>query len=126
VSLIELMTYRRKGHAEHDNQSYVADGEIERWERENDPISRYVSRLQGELGFSAADVLAVDERVRRDVDEATELAEQSSAPAALDALVGVYSDPPAERPLWFREGTGGVVDEHERPEAWGTYDRGHV
>ncbi len=37
VTLIELMTYRRKGHAEHDNQSYVPDGEIERWARENDP-----------------------------------------------------------------------------------------
>ena len=28
VTLIELMTYRRKGHAEHDNQSYVPEGEI--------------------------------------------------------------------------------------------------
>src|SRR5689334_24247918 len=37
VTLIELMTYRRKGHAEHDNQSYVAPGEIERWAAENDP-----------------------------------------------------------------------------------------
>jgi pyruvate dehydrogenase E1 component alpha subunit/2-oxoisovalerate dehydrogenase E1 component alpha subunit len=31
VTLIELMTYRRKVHAEHDNQSYVPAGEIERW-----------------------------------------------------------------------------------------------
>ena len=31
VTLIELMTYRRKGHAEHDNQSYVPAGEIEHW-----------------------------------------------------------------------------------------------
>ena len=43
VTLIELMTYRRKGHAEHDNQSYVPDGEIERWARENDPLDRYVA-----------------------------------------------------------------------------------
>src|SRR5213593_1222329 len=42
VTLIELMTYRRKGHAEHDNQSYVPDGEIDRWARENDPLDRYV------------------------------------------------------------------------------------
>jgi TPP-dependent pyruvate/acetoin dehydrogenase alpha subunit len=126
VSLIELMTYRRKGHAEHDNQSYVPDGEIERWERENDPITRYEVRLQNEFGFSATDISSVDERVRREVDEATELAERSAPPAALDALVGVYADPPAERPLWFREGTGGAVEEHERPESWGTYDRGHV
>src|SRR3712207_3668372 len=29
VTLIELLTYRRKGHAEHDNQSYVPAGEAE-------------------------------------------------------------------------------------------------
>src|SRR4029079_2512179 len=45
VTLVELMTYRRKGHAEHDNQSYVPAGEIERWEKKNDPIDRYVARL---------------------------------------------------------------------------------
>src|SRR5690349_22320019 len=49
VSLVELMTYRRKGHAEHDNQSYVPDGEIEQWERENDPITRYIARLRDEF-----------------------------------------------------------------------------
>ncbi|HJU65207.1 MAG TPA: thiamine pyrophosphate-dependent dehydrogenase E1 component subunit alpha, partial [Gemmatimonadaceae bacterium] len=42
VTLIELITYRRKGHAEHDNQSYVPSGEIERWETTNDPLDRYV------------------------------------------------------------------------------------
>src|SRR5262249_16230245 len=54
VTLVELMTYRRKGHAEHDNQSYVPPGEIERWERENDPLTRYVARLTGELGFDVS------------------------------------------------------------------------
>src|SRR5690606_27303316 len=49
VTLIELMTYRRRGHAEHDNQSYVPEGEIGRWERENDPLDRYVARLTGEF-----------------------------------------------------------------------------
>ena len=45
ISLIEPMTYRRKGHAEHDNQSYVPAGEIDRWARENDPLDRYIARL---------------------------------------------------------------------------------
>jgi pyruvate dehydrogenase E1 component alpha subunit/2-oxoisovalerate dehydrogenase E1 component alpha subunit len=39
--LIEAKTYRRKGHAEHDNQAYVPEGEIEFWEKTNDPIDRY-------------------------------------------------------------------------------------
>lgn len=121
TSLIELMTYRRKGHAEHDNQSYVPAGEIERWERENDPITRYVARLTQGLGFSAQDVATVDERVRSEVDAATDLAERSPAPEPLDALAGVYADPPGEKPLWYRSSGESVVASHERPEGWGTY-----
>jgi len=34
--LIEAKTYRRKGHAEHDDQRYVPSGEIEWWEKNND------------------------------------------------------------------------------------------
>jgi TPP-dependent pyruvate/acetoin dehydrogenase alpha subunit len=121
VTLVELITYRRKGHAEHDNQSYVPAGEVERWERENDPITRYHARLNDE-GVKREALEAIDARVAREIDEATDVAERSGVPEALDALVGVYADPPAERPLWFREGQGGVVDVHERPEGWGTYD----
>jgi pyruvate dehydrogenase E1 component alpha subunit/2-oxoisovalerate dehydrogenase E1 component alpha subunit len=121
VSLIELMTYRRKGHAEHDNQSYVPEGEIDRWERENDPLTRYITRLRDEFSITASEIEAVDDKARRDVDEATDIAERSAPPEALDALVGVYADPPSEQPLWFREGTSSVVDAHERPEGWGTY-----
>ena len=120
VTLIELMTYRRKGHAEHDNQSYVPAGEIERWERENDPIDRYIARLTGELGVERAALDAVDDRVRVEVDRATEAAERSPPPTALDALEGIYADPPRERPHWYREGES-VVDSHERAEGWGTY-----
>jgi len=124
VTLIELMTYRRKGHAEHDNQSYVPVGEIERWERENDPIGRYAARLTGDFGFSPGDVTAIDERVRDEVDAATDLAERSAPPEALDALVGVYADPQAEKPLWYRPTGESAVVSHERPEGWGTYSAG--
>ena len=121
VSIVELMTYRRKGHAEHDNQSYVPPGEIEKWARENDPIDRYIARLQSELGFTGAELSEVDARVRREVDEATEVAEQSKAPEPLDALVGVYATPPAEEPLWFRRGKRAAVETNERAEGWGTF-----
>jgi len=120
VTLIELMTYRRKGHAEHDNQSYVPEGEIERWARENDPIDRYVKRLTEEFRFVPDDITRLDDRVRQEVDQATDEAEKSPFPEALDALEGVYADPPREKPLWFRE-AGAVVRSHERAEGWGTY-----
>ena len=122
VTLVELMTYRRKGHAEHDNQSYVPDGELERWAATNDPIDRYHARLQQELGFSLTEIEEVDARVRREVDESTDIAEQSPPPEPLDALEGVYADPPREKPLWFRENVRVAVAAVERPSSWGTFD----
>jgi TPP-dependent pyruvate/acetoin dehydrogenase alpha subunit len=122
VTLVELMTYRRKGHSEHDNQSYVPDGEIERWAAENDPLTRYIDRLRDDFSVTPVEIEQIDERARRVVDEATDEAEKSGLPQALDALNGVYADPPAEKPLWFREGSASVVDQHERPVGWGVFD----
>src|SRR5215216_4437664 len=72
VTLIELMTYRRKGHAEHDNQSYVPAGEIDRWAAENDPLDRYLGVMRDSLGFAAEALAAVDARVAAEVDAATD------------------------------------------------------
>src|SRR5438477_6239111 len=77
VTLVELMTYRRKGHAEHDNQSYVPAGEIERWERENDPLDRFLQRLTGTEGVAATELEAIDARVQAEIDDATDVAEKS-------------------------------------------------
>jgi len=121
VTLIELITYRRKGHAEHDNQSYVPPGEIDRWASENDPIDRYVKRLVGE-GVEKKELDAIDARVKDEIDHATDEAEASPMPDPTDALVGVYADPPVIAPLWFRQGIKSAVDVHERPSSWGTHD----
>ena len=122
VTLIELITYRRKGHAEHDNQSYVPPGEIEKWETGNDPIARYVRVLLEEEGFTQAELDETDARVQREIDAATDEAERSPMPDPLDALVGVYADPPVVEPLWFRSGVRSAVTVHERPASWGTHD----
>ena len=121
VTLVELMTYRRKGHAEHDNQSYVPPGEIDRWASENDPIDRYVKSLLS-AGFAEAELTAIDKRVTDEIDAATDAADASPMPEPTDALVGIYADPPAEQPLWFREGVKSAVEVHERPSSWGTHD----
>jgi TPP-dependent pyruvate/acetoin dehydrogenase alpha subunit len=122
VTLIELMTYRRKGHAEHDNQSYVPAGEIARWARENDPLDRYVQRLTASEGVAAPELEAIDARVQAEIDHATDIAEQSPPPEARDCLVGIYADPPEAPALWYREGIRTAVDRHERPASWGTHD----
>ena len=122
VTLIELMTYRRKGHAEHDNQSYVPAGEIERWERENDPIDRYAHVLIDQFGVNSRELATIDARVQLEVDMATDDAEAAPMPEGADALVGIYADPARVEALWFREGITSAVATHERPAGWGTHD----
>jgi pyruvate dehydrogenase E1 component alpha subunit/2-oxoisovalerate dehydrogenase E1 component alpha subunit len=121
VTLVELITYRRKGHAEHDNQSYVPEGEIDRWATTNDPIDRYIKVLAGD-GIDKSELEAIDARVMEEIDAATDEAEASPMPEPTDALVGIYADPPAEKPLWFREGVRAAVEVNERPSSWGTHD----
>jgi len=122
VTLVELVTYRRKGHAEHDNQSYVPAGEIDRWAAENDPLDRYVHVLRDEFGATDAELAAIDQRVQREIDEATDVAEQSPMPEPLEALRGVYGDIEMIPPVWYREEVKSAVTEHERAEGWGTYN----
>ena len=122
VVLLEVMTYRRKGHAEHDSQSYVPAGEIEQWAAQNDPIDRYVARLTGEFGFDASEITAIDDEVRTTVDAATDVAEASPPCDGPDALLGVYADPASMPALWYRGEATSAVASHERPAGWGTHD----
>ncbi|MDO8501031.1 MAG: thiamine pyrophosphate-dependent dehydrogenase E1 component subunit alpha [Gemmatimonadaceae bacterium] len=122
VTLVELITYRRKGHAEHDNQSYVPAGEIERWATTNDPIDRFARVLSSDHGVAASELEAIDARITAEIDSATDIADASPMPEPADALVGIYADPPAEKPLWFREGVRAAVEVNERPSSWGTHD----
>lgn len=121
VTLVELLTFRRKGHAEHDNQSYVPPGELERWAAGNDPIDRYVAVLGDRHGVQAAELEAVDAAVAAEVDAATDEAERSPAPDGAEALIGVYAEPPVAPLQWFRRGVDSAVERHERPEGWGTW-----
>jgi TPP-dependent pyruvate/acetoin dehydrogenase alpha subunit len=122
VTLIELVTYRRKGHAEHDNQSYVPPGEIERWARENDPLDRYSRELTSRQGVSSVELEKIDGRVRGEIDQATDEAEASPPPQPQDALRGVYANPAQVPALWYRKGVASAVETHERPASWGTHD----
>ena len=122
VTLVELVTYRRKGHAEHDNQSYVPAGEIDRWARENDPMDRFVTVLTRDEGVPAAELERIDARVTAEIDRATDEAESSPPPEQRDGLIGVYANPAAAPVLWYREGVRSAVEKHERAQGWGTHD----
>jgi TPP-dependent pyruvate/acetoin dehydrogenase alpha subunit len=96
VTLIEVMTYRRKGHAQHDNQSYVDPAEIEHWATTNDPIDRYVAALLASGWADAEEFERIDTEIERELDETIAEAETSPLPEPHEARTDVYADGPVD------------------------------
>jgi len=102
VHFIEVKTFRRKGHAEHDDQHYMSKEEIERWATTNDPIDRFVATLLDFGWAEPAELSRVDQQVKDEVDQATDACADEPLPSPETALPGVYADPPAAERLWYR------------------------
>ena len=101
--LIEAKTYRRKGHAEHDDQRYLPEGELEFWEKK-DPVDRFQRHLlsQGTATQGALDEIVAD--VKREIEEDAAWAESSPMPEPEKAAFNVFDNtvvPPAFRPPVF-------------------------
>lgn len=101
ATLIEFVTYRRKGHAEHDNQSYQPKEQIAEWEK-NDPVDRYVKQLAGNGWATGNELNAIDERVTKELDAAVALCESEPLPEIGTALDAVYADPAVMETEWYR------------------------
>ncbi len=99
-TLLELVTYRRKGHAEHDAQKYVPEGEIEAWEAK-DPVAAFERRLLGEEHATEEELAAIRDRVHAEVEAARESALASEMPEPEAAIDDVYAGDPGWIP-WTR------------------------
>ncbi len=94
-SLIEAVTYRMKGHAEHDGQAYVPQEDLAEWGL-RDPLA-LCSRSLLEQGDATPQTLQdVDAAVETQVDADLAEAEAAPMPAPREALRGVYASGDAE------------------------------
>ncbi len=91
-TLLEVKTYRRKGHAEHDDQRYVPKEELEWWET-RDPVDRYARWLVDEGIVGEEHLQRIEERLKENLDKAVEEAEAAPMPDPRTALEGVWSTP---------------------------------
>ncbi len=82
-SLIEALTYRHHGHSRADPGKYRPAEEVAAWLK-RDPIPLYRQRLL-DSGVAEAAILAIEEGIKREVDQATAAAKASPAPA--DGLI---------------------------------------
>src|SRR5262249_42597665 len=90
VTLLEVKTFRMKGHAEHDNQSYVPIEVIDEW-RGKDPIERYEQTLIDNGLAKPSDFEGIQTRVRAEVEAATEEAERAPMPHGEEAAHGLFA-----------------------------------
>jgi TPP-dependent pyruvate/acetoin dehydrogenase alpha subunit len=121
VTLVEFVTYRRKGHAEHDNQSYQPKEQIAEWEK-NDPVDRYVKQMTDQGWASGETLAAVDHRVLDELDAAVTLCENEPLPDVSTALEGVYADPAIMETEWYRgigrDRSAAFASREEAPSPW--------
>jgi pyruvate dehydrogenase E1 component alpha subunit len=77
-SLVELVTYRYKAHAERMEETR-SQAEIDEW-KTKDPVARFKKKLMKEGVLTEKDVEKIGEEVRAEIDEAIKFAEESPFP----------------------------------------------
>jgi TPP-dependent pyruvate/acetoin dehydrogenase alpha subunit len=101
VTLVEVETYRRKGHAQHDPQTYVDPAEIDHWATTSDPVDRYVAALTGSGWATLAELDAIDREIDAELDETIAAVENEPLPDEHEARTDVTGDGPVRAP-WTR------------------------
>lgn len=91
-TLVEAVTYRLMPHtSDDDDRTYRNQAEVEE-AKKNDPILRFKNYLLSSHTLLESDLEEIEHQVMREVDEATEYAEQAPYAKPEDALKYVYAE----------------------------------
>jgi pyruvate dehydrogenase E1 component alpha subunit len=86
--LLEIMTYRFRGHSMGDPERYRTQEEVKKWQ-DNDPIGIFRATLLKKK-FSNAELDEVEKQAEADTQKAVEFAEASPEPAVEELFKDVY------------------------------------
>ncbi|MGM8213439.1 thiamine pyrophosphate-dependent dehydrogenase E1 component subunit alpha [Virgibacillus sp. W0430] len=89
-TLIEMKTYRWKGHSKSDARLYRTREEEREW-KEKDPIKRFKEVLIAGDVFSEEEAEQIRKQSKHDIEEAVKFAEEGPMPTAEDLLTDVYA-----------------------------------
>jgi pyruvate dehydrogenase E1 component alpha subunit len=89
-TLLEMKTYRYRGHSMSDPAKYRTKEEVEEVKTQHDPID-HVKRLLAEAGVTEDALKDIDREVRAVVLEAAAFAQESPEPAAEELMQHIYS-----------------------------------
>ena len=90
-TLLEIKTYRYKGHSMSDPQKYRSKDEVEEY-KQRDPIETSKKKLLEVFGVTEDEIEVINERVRLEVEECVRFAEESPYPDTDELLKDVYVD----------------------------------
>jgi pyruvate dehydrogenase E1 component alpha subunit len=85
-SLLEIKTYRIRGHYEGDPERYRTGAEVDAWKNKNDPVERYADYLTRKNILTPKLNQQICDAVRIELKEAVAFAEQSPYPEPQEAL----------------------------------------
>jgi pyruvate dehydrogenase E1 component alpha subunit len=88
-TLLEVKTYRYKGHSMSDPQKYRTKDEVEEY-KERDPIDHVLNVLKTEYNVSDVEIDAMNNRVKLQVEDCVQFAEESPWPSDDELLKDVY------------------------------------
>jgi pyruvate dehydrogenase E1 component alpha subunit len=89
--ILEMLTYRYRGHSMSDPAKYRPKEEVDKVRTEHDPIEQVRSRML-KRGFATEDFLKkIDAEVRATVNEAAEFATNDAEPDAAELWTDVYA-----------------------------------
>jgi pyruvate dehydrogenase E1 component alpha subunit len=106
--LLEIMTYRYRGHSMGDPERYREKEEVKKWEEE-DPIGIFRKYIIENDIAKEKDLDLLDEEASSEVEEAVEFAESSPNPGKDTLFENIYVEP---TPIEYR----GYALEHESEE----------
>jgi len=89
--LMEIVTYRYRGHSMGDPERYRKQEEVKRWE-ENDPIGIYRKYLISNQIFEESQLDELDQKAESEVKEAVRFAEESPEPPAEALFADIYAE----------------------------------
>ena len=90
-SLIEMKTYRYKGHSISDPQKYRSKEEVDEY-KDQDPIQKVLATIYSNNFATQQDIESINARVDAIVDESVKFAEESEWPDDSEVLKDVYVD----------------------------------
>ncbi len=90
-TLLEMKTYRYKGHSISDPQKYRTKEEVDEY-KDQDPIGKVANTILENKFATQEELDAIDKRIADVVDESVKFAEESPWPADDEVLKDVYID----------------------------------